>query len=76
MALSSLNHPIESDVPSQVLIDFPDNRLMIDLCGEFDRNLAEIENKLSVQLIRRGNQVAVIGAEESRQKAVSVLQRL
>mgnify|MGYP003338601177 CR=1 FL=1 len=61
MALSSLNHPIESDVPSQVLIDFPDNRLMIDLCGEFDRNLAEIENKLSVQLIRRGNQVAVIG---------------
>lgn len=76
MALSSLNHPIESDVPSQVLIDFPDNRLMIDLCGEFDRNLAEIENKLSVQLIRRGNQVAVIGTEESRQKAVSVLQRL
>ena len=76
MALSSLNHPIESDVPSQVLIDFPDNRLMIDLCGEFDRNLAEIENKLSVQLIRRGNQGAVIGAEDSRQKAVSVLQRL
>ena len=76
MALSSLNHPIESDVPSQVLIDFPDNRLMIDLCGEFDRNLAEIESKLSVQLIRRGNQVAVIGAEEDRQDAVSVLQRL
>ncbi|XAT62660.1 AAA family ATPase [Rhodobacteraceae bacterium Araon29] len=49
---------------------------MIDLCGEFDRNLAEIESKLSVQLIRRGNQVAVIGAEEDRQDAVSVLQRL
>ena len=76
MALSSLNHPIKSDTPSQVLIDFPDNRLMIDLCGEFDRNLAEIESKLSVQLIRRGNQVAVIGAEEDRQDAVSVLQRL
>ena len=76
MALSSLNHPIKSDTPSQVLIDFPDNRLMIDLCGEFDRNLAEIESKLSVQLIRRGNQVAVIGAEEDRQYAVSVLQRL
>ena len=76
MALSSLNHPIESDTPSQELIDFPDNRLMIDLCGEFDRNLAKIESKLSVQLIRRGNQVAVIGAEEDRQYAVSVLQRL
>ncbi|MFL2787049.1 MAG: PhoH family protein [Paracoccaceae bacterium] len=76
MALSSLNHPIESDTPSQELIDFPDNRLMIDLCGEFDRNLAKIESKLSVQLIRRGNQVAVIGAEEDRQDAVSVLQRL
>ena len=76
MALSSLNHPIESDTPSQELIDFPDNRLMIDLCGEFDCNLTNIESKLSVQLIRRGNQVAVIGAEEDRQDAVSVLQRL
>jgi phosphate starvation-inducible PhoH-like protein len=76
VALSSLNHPIENDIPSQVLIDFPDNRLMIDLCGEFDRNLTEIENKLSIQLIRRGNQIAIIGAEENRQDAVSVLQGL
>ena len=25
-------------------VEFPDNFLLIDLCGEHDRNLAEIEN--------------------------------
>ena len=27
------------------LLEFPDNRLLIELCGEYDRNLAEIEQK-------------------------------
>lgn len=76
MALSSLNHPIDSDATSQASIDFPDNRLLIDLCGELDRNLAEIEDKLFVQVIRRGNQVIVVGAEQNSSKAISVLKAL
>ena len=35
MALSSLNHPIESDVPSQVLIDFPEINLTLDQVKKF-----------------------------------------
>ncbi len=57
-------------------MEFPDNRLLIDLCGEFDRNLAQIEHQLSVQIIRRGNQLAVIGEGEARGQAAAVLQAL
>ena len=61
-ALSSLKH----------LVEFPDNRLLIDLCGEYDRNLADIEQKLAVQILRRGNQLVVIGDETSSAEAVAV----
>lgn len=76
MALSSLKHPFASNASSRASIDFPDNRLLIDLCGELDRNLAEIEDKLGVQVIRRGNQVTIIGPEQKRTDATSVLQAL
>ncbi|MDA5095512.1 PhoH family protein [Aliiroseovarius sp. KMU-50] len=58
----------------EVLLEFPDNRLLIDLCGEFDRNLTQIESHLGVQIIRRGNQLAVMG--EARDKAGEVLTAL
>ena len=60
----------------EALIEFPDNRLLIDLCGEYDRNLAEIEQKLSVQIIRRGNQLAILGEEAQQAEALKVLQDL
>ncbi|MFP4044132.1 MAG: PhoH family protein, partial [Rhodosalinus sp.] len=61
---------------TEALIEFPDNRLLIDLCGEHDRHLAEIEAKLHVQIMRRGNQLAVIGEDAARQEAVDVLESL
>jgi len=60
----------------EVVLEFPDNRLLIDLCGEFDRHLAEIEQKLSVQIIRRGNQLAVLGETGMREQAAAVLTTL
>ncbi|MCF6445613.1 PhoH family protein [Nereida sp. MMG025] len=60
----------------ETLLEFPDNRLLIDLCGEYDRNLAQIENKLSIQIIRRGNQLALIGEEGSRARGEAILQTL
>ena len=60
MRADSLGFLIDSQIAVQQLIDFPDNRLLIDLCGEYDRNLADLEKKL-VQIIRRGNQLAVHG---------------
>jgi len=39
---------------TELRLEFPDNRLLIDLCGPYDKNLADIEQKLSVQILRRG----------------------
>lgn len=75
MAISALTPPTSDDV-HETLLEFPDNRLLIDLCGEFDRNLAQIEHKLSVQILRRGNQLAVIGEDGARQQAAAVLEGL
>ncbi len=62
-----------SDLPAERLVEFSDNRLLIDLCGEYDRNLADIEGKLGVQILRRGNQLAVIGDGAMADEAVEVL---
>jgi phosphate starvation-inducible PhoH-like protein len=56
-----------------VVVDFEDNRLLIELFGEHDRHLARIEQKLEVSLIPRGNRVAIGGTEWSQAVAKTVL---
>jgi phosphate starvation-inducible PhoH-like protein len=56
----------DTDEPAEVVLDFPDNRLMIDLCGEYDRNLAQVEERLGVQIARRGNNLAILGEAATR----------
>ncbi|HBN32262.1 MAG: PhoH family protein [Rhodobacterales bacterium] len=76
MATSALTPPpVSEDVP-QTLLDFPDNRLLIDLCGEFDCNLAHIEQTLEVQIMRRGNHLIVLGDSAAQKRACETLQAL
>ena len=60
----------------ETILEFPDNRLLIDLCGEFDRNLAQIEHQMGVHILRRGNRLAVIGEKAAREQAAAVLRSL
>ena len=60
----------------QTNLKFSNNKLLIDLCGEFDKNLAEIEQKLSVQIVRRGNELNLFGDEISRAHVKAVLEAL
>lgn len=76
MAIGALTPPQDEMPQSEAFVEFPDNRLLIDLCGEYDRNLTEIEQKLSVQIVRRGNQLVVMGDEDSQKQAIEVLQSL
>ena len=57
-------------------VEFPDNFLLIDLCGEHDRNLAEIERQLDVHILRRGNRLAVVGEAAAVVEAAGVLRAL
>ena len=76
MVISVLPPEAGPDNAQERIIEFPDNRLLIDLCGEFDRNLAEIETKLLVQILRRGNQLVVLGEETAISEALEVLETL
>ena len=58
------------------VIELPDNRLLIELCGQYDSNLAAIESALGVQILRRGNRLEVLGEEASRAQAIDVLRGL
>ena len=76
MGISALTPPPKPDDVHETLLEFPDNRLLIDLCGEFDRNLAQIEHKLGVHILRRGNHLAVVGTGAARSQAAAVLTHL
>jgi phosphate starvation-inducible PhoH-like protein len=56
-----------------VHLEFDDNRLLPLLFGEYDQNLARIEQQLGVSLVSRGNQVAISGAAESVEAARETL---
>lgn len=76
MATSTMPPPSANPELGEINLEFPDNFLLIDLCGEYDRNLAGIEEKLGVQILRRGNQLAIIGEDGPRQEAADVLNAL
>lgn len=57
-------------------LEFPDNRLLIDLCGEFDRNLTQIERDLDVSVVRRGNTLAIHGEADAKARAAEALRSM
>ncbi|MBL4749452.1 MAG: PhoH family protein [Amylibacter sp.] len=60
----------------ETLLNFPDNNHLIDLCGPLDRNLIQIETTFDVQIARRGNDVAIMGAQTAQAKAAAILNTL
>ncbi|MBL4766743.1 MAG: PhoH family protein [Rhodobacteraceae bacterium] len=76
MALGALTQPQDPAVSDEMLVEFPENRLLIDLCGEHDKNLALIEQKLAVQINRRGNQLWILGDKDIQIRAADVLEAL
>ncbi|QYX55918.1 PhoH family protein [Roseovarius sp. SCSIO 43702] len=76
MPPTALTPETEQTSDREEVIEFPDNFLLIDLCGEHDRNLAEIERATGVQILRRGNRLVIFGEEEQRAEALEVLRSL
>ena len=67
---------LDTDSLRETLLEFPDNRLLALLCGEFDRNLVQIEQALGLQIARRGNQLALFGDDDARARAADTLRAL
>ena len=58
------------------MINFADNSLLPSLFGEYDRNLARIEQSLGVRLSSRGKKVSVAGSSEAAKFAEIALKSL
>ena len=61
---------------NETRIEFSDNRLLAELCGEFDRNLTTIETDQSLQIVRRGNLLILVGDTNACMQTASILQSL
>jgi len=70
-----LPEPIPETLDETVL-EFSDNRLLIELFGPADRNLTQLEQGFGVTIMRRGNQLVIYGDPEARGVAQSALGQL
>lgn len=61
---------------SPLIIDFDNNRLLVELYGAQGQNLMRIEEMLGVSIANRGNRVVVTGAPADSQRAKHVLEAL
>jgi phosphate starvation-inducible protein PhoH and related proteins len=59
-----------------LVVFFDDIRLVRDLLGDYDANLAVLEDRLGIQAVVNGNVVSLRGPEHSRETAKSVLEQL
>lgn len=76
MAINAPYPALIPDETSDSVLQFPDNRLLIDLCGELDRNIVQIEQRLGVAIHRRGNELALHGTAEATAAGEQVLRAL
>ena len=76
MAFSPDPQLMDKNAIGETRLEFPDNYLLIDLCGEYDRNLTDLEARLGLQIVRRGNQLVLLGDDETRRSAAEVLEAL
>src|SRR4029078_10840626 len=55
-----------------LVVCFDDIRLVRDLLGDYDANLAVLEDRLGIQAVVNGNVVSLPGPRQSRETAKSV----
>ncbi len=60
----------------ETLLEFPDNRLLIGLCGPHDRHIARLEQALGVHIAHRGNLLEVAGPPGAKEDAARILNTL
>lgn len=60
---------------AHIVLTFDNNRLAIALYGQFDENLARIEQKLGVDVRSKGNQLSIRGSrpQPSRRGVHSII---
>jgi len=60
----------------ELILEPADNQRLANLCGEFNGNLQQIEQRLQVEIANRGNQSNVTGTTEAIKGTEAVLHKL
>ncbi len=60
----------------ELILEPADNQRLANLCGEFNGNLQQIEQRLQVEIANRGNQFNVTGTTEAIKGTEAVLHKL
>jgi len=60
----------------ELILEPSDNQRLANLCGEFNGNLQQIEQRLQVEIANRGNQFNVTGTAEAIKGTEAVLHKL
>ncbi len=60
----------------EFLLEPTNNRVLANLCGQFDEHLRQIEKRLGVRISNRGNHFRVVGTQSASVKGARVLQEL
>ncbi len=68
--------PRQGDTEGRLTLEFADNKLLPQLFGERDRNLARVERHLGVSVATRGNRIAISGPPGRAALARTALQSL
>ncbi|BCX81122.1 phosphate starvation-inducible protein PhoH and related proteins [Methylomarinovum caldicuralii] len=60
----------------QITLEPADNQRLANLCGQYDENLKQIEQRLGVEIANRGNRFRIAGASEPVEAASRLIQQL
>ena len=74
--LSPPPHPQREVRRARAEMNFENQSLLVPLFGQFDANLVQVENRLSVFISARGDKVMIEGPEDSVARARDVLQSM
>jgi len=62
--------------PRDLIVEPADNVRLVELCGPLDAHLRAIEQRLGVEIRRRGNRFQIVGGEAGAARAEAVLRDL
>ncbi len=76
MAITALTDVKTEAGSAETALEFPDNRLLLQLCGELDSNLKKIETATGVEITHRGNRLSLFGDDEQRKHSAAILRAM
>ena len=66
----------QQDDDFSIKLEFENNTLLQEVCGRHDAHMIHIEDRLGVQVVVRGNVIAIFGNKEQAEKAKTIIQDL